>query len=360
MVATSLIKGLFSCPYQFSYLQVHKIFSVLQKTYPQFSFSYAQSLRMDWSPSEISKISLYDHDRRPLDIDTFLRDPNQGHGIVEVQWMALVGLQGPLPLIDHERVLRQVQDKKFALKEFLDIFHHRFLSLYAEIEKKSYSTLNIEPPSRNLWTRFCQQIMGYDKRPIAATSLNISAYAELFWQKHPNAWGLKTVLNQGLGWKVLRLKTQGQWHPLPRSSRSQISHATLGGDQALGKRCWVDFTRLILTVCPHNDFTHWLPHDPNWARAQALIQSYGPQGFSYDIHLQINRQITCVLTQNLSIRLGWTSQLTGQSNKDVDRFILLRNSSSQPEFAKDSQSLLVPAEHPEDGHNAKKTECCPH
>ena len=64
--------------------------------------------------------------------------------------MVLLGTGGAMPEPFTELVMYRNSIKDFSTSEFLDIFHHKFLSLFYLARKKRYQGLSWESPDKSI------------------------------------------------------------------------------------------------------------------------------------------------------------------------------------------------------------------
>lgn len=310
------IKSFFLRPYEFSFLQACYLLKYYKKKYPLFTYSFGQYVHMAPSCAEIPRIRCYPHGQRTcVPVKHFLETPNMHHVVLEVQFLGLIGLQGPLPLIDTEGILRQCQGKNFSSLDFLNIFHHRIVTYYEKIQHKTLLTLNHE---KNFYTKSLGHFMASSYISVQKNR-SILKYSEIFWHKQDTAWGLKTLLNITFSWNIQRMQYSGGWHDLPAQHHSILGRSVLKRGQTLGQKSWVSYSRIVLWVTANQSYTQYLPGTQQAQSVQNTLKLYGPG--HYKIFLRINQTLSCALEHNYI--LGYTSCLGQQTSNSAwyDKYI---------------------------------------
>ncbi len=231
---------------------------------------------------------------------------------------ALAGTAGPLPDWVAELLLRQSQLRDFALRDFLDLFHHRILSLLyrAHIHHRPWLE-PVQAPShepdtttraRNRMSQRLLALLGLGlpelQGRLGVGDAELLPYAALLWQKPRSLPSLERILAHALGVPVQIIPMLGRWlalepsdytllgaratdelHPAPSRGRN---HA-LGRTATLGTRAW-DFGGrfdLVLGPVPFAGLIDFLPGAAAYLRLTTLVRLFSGPLPEVRLHLRV-------------------------------------------------------------------------
>lgn len=278
---------------------------------------------------------------------------------MSVAFLGLIGPSGALPRYYTEIVLERARRKDHTLREFLDLFNHRLISLFYRAWEK-YRVLvgyeraglrAIESRSRGPEAyrdfvtqqrpkidRFSQCLL--DLSGTGAPALRYSAlrrnelssrraiadealryYAGLLAQRHRSALGLESLLGDYFDAPVGVRQFCGQWLLLARENQSCFAPGGFGGNMRLGvetvvgERVWDAQSKFRVRVGPlsYRQFQNHLPSGAAYRSVLHLTRLYAGQQFDFDVQLvlQAAEVPRCELAGGKvrGVRLGWDSWL---------------------------------------------------
>ena len=160
---------LFSEPWEFEFFEAVRL---LEFQYPQRSPSGEQA---DPEREAVRLKSLISFVFAASEIQALKKPESDGSpATMTVNLFGVGGVDGPLPQADADRVIEQSYLKNPAFGEFLDIFHHRILSLLVRMQKvhrPSYTTASPDRgPGRSLSIRAFRDGDARDAEPHAHTA----------------------------------------------------------------------------------------------------------------------------------------------------------------------------------------------
>jgi type VI secretion system protein ImpH len=225
-----------------------------------------------------------------------------------VTFMGLTGPSGVLPvhytelLLWPERLRREIlPDERNALRDWLDLFNHRLVSLFYRAWEKYRLFPAYERQMRlpvvegaqagqgtagadsltqvllnlvGLGTPALTERLRVVQRPTETTSSRLLAsiddlallyYSGLLAQRPRNALALQTLVQDYFGLPVRVLQFQGQWLRLPLSSQSSMKgdggNNALGKDLVVGERVWDVQSKIRLRLGPlgGDQFREFIP-----------------------------------------------------------------------------------------------------
>jgi type VI secretion system protein ImpH len=204
---------------------------------------------------------------------TALRDPRRAKevaldgGAVELQaqFFGLVGAAGALPMHYTELVLRREQLKDSSLRDFLDLFHHRALSLFYRASRKyalglAYEHAHHFSDGPDDFSAALQSLAGLSptRRARGLAEGARLQFAGLFSDQRRSQLSLEGMLSEVLGAPVEVRQFVGQWLHLDPNECSRLraqplgngAEQRLGAGVVLGTRVWDVVSRLAIRVGP--------------------------------------------------------------------------------------------------------------
>lgn len=222
-----------------------------------------------------------------------------------VTFMGLTGPLGTLPTHYTELLIEQVRQKETALRDFLDLLHHRFIALFYRAWEKSHFPIAYERSviKRDAYDAFSHYL--FDLIGIGTPGLlgrmgvndeGLLHYAGIIAQKPPTAHSLENFLSGYFELPVTVQQFIGQWLSLPEEYASRIiglkGNNALGVNAVLGNQVWDQQAKFRIRVGPLSaaEFNDLLPSDllPCGARFRNLVQLtcfFAGQVFDFDVQL---------------------------------------------------------------------------
>jgi type VI secretion system protein ImpH len=274
-------------------------------------------------------------------------------------FFSLAGSAAPLPDWIAELLIQQSRNRDNGIRDFLDIFHHRLLTLLYRVRLRHRPWL--EPTltgSNNMsaharasnQTRTQNRMSGY---LLAFTGLGLPElrnrlsigdeellpYAGLLWQRPRSMAGLERVLAHAFSVQIRSRQTIGLWRRIERGdwtrlgthrrerqtfTQSRGQHNALGHTTVLGTRTWDSQGRFDIIVGPLNleQFQSFLPGGASHKKLTALVRFYAGDLLDCGIRLSIV-PVEVPATRLSKSRLGWTSWLKTKPAKDTRHITLL-------------------------------------
>jgi len=303
------------------YYEFHQVMKALESTKPEGSplgsgaFPADEAIRIQSrvslspSPSDISHISY-----------------TQGTYVVEINFMGLAGLQGPLPLPYTERILDRQRIRDYGPTEFLDLFNHRFVSLFHCIYKKTLVGLYNKPASKMPIGRTIQGISGFLTQKITQdippeTYLQFGA---AFWHQQKNKFAFQKMLDSFFKVPISVFPFQGRWVFLDEAQKTKIGNQgqfqSLGKGACLGNKAWNQSAGIKMKVgpLPHDRFLTFLKSGQAYKNLISFCYAYLGGGQEFIVQLGIHPQEIPPLRLNGKRALGWTSWFSSQTKQDPD------------------------------------------
>jgi type VI secretion system protein ImpH len=243
-------------------------------------------------------------------------------------FMGLLGVAGALPFVYTEQIAqRELYQKDFAARSFLDLFSNRVLALFYKAWKKSRLPLQYETDRRNRFAPMVLALAGIGQVPLTdrlkaeAGGVNdegLAFFAGALQQRTLSAQQLQQLLSRYLQVAVRIEQFQGRWYTLPPEARTVLglSGGQLGRNALSGERVWQRdlCVRVVLGPLDHRLFQRFLPGAPGATALRELLTLLSGVSLEYEIAivLRADAVTSSSLGSNrspLAGRLGWDTYL---------------------------------------------------
>ncbi len=262
---------------------------------------------------------------------------------VEVTFMGLYGVSTPLPLHYAVDVLRSGgqsatlpgEDAELdatgkpqpagqsmgstPVRDFLDIFHHRLISLFFRSWLKYRYDKSFGMPGRDVITDYLLWLIGcspaYDEATLGVKPIRLLRYAGILTQRPRSAVTLEGMLLDY--WEDLPIEVQqcgGRWVPISPADQNFTGkvNSTLGCDLTVGEEIYDLSGAFNVKVGPMDWTTYlsFLPDGPRFAQTRALVKHYcaDPMSFTFELRLRAGEIPEMrLLSDGEAGRLGFTS-----------------------------------------------------
>jgi type VI secretion system protein ImpH len=244
-----------------------------------------------------------------------------------VNFMGLTGPLGVLPYCYTELLLERIFRKDYTLRDFLDIFNHRTISLFYRASTKYRFLIGYERNPEEGIAQYLSDLAGMGtpalKGRTKITDQIFLFYSGLFNQQPRSAFGLEGMLRD-----YFQVPTEiemfiGQWIRMEPGSLTRLGsqNSTLGVDFILGERVWDRQSkfRVKLGPLPLTQICQFFPGSPAFEELVQLIRLYAGIEYDFDVSLvpEIEEASSCQLRSDgeKGARLGWSSWLAKREDK---------------------------------------------
>ena len=241
---------------------------------------------------------------------------------VETTFLSVYGAVSPLPTYFTEELLNQEDDS--LQKEFLDLFHHRAISLFYRVWEKYRYTSRFSPDGSDYFSRRFQMLLGVDRLPAGhhVDAVRILGFAGLLTQIPRSAASLRGLLSDYFDGVPVRIDScVGRWLPIPEDQRNRLalSNSRLGKDLSLGERVYdVSCTfRVAMGPLSLEEYMAFLPCGDKMPELRELTDLMNGDGLDYEVELQLKEeQVPPLQLCGPTARLGWSSWLGRRDGMD--------------------------------------------
>lgn len=274
----------------------------------------------------------------PTALAGYLRTDGTARARLAVNFFGLLGANGPLPTHLTEYVrdrLRHGGDP--TLLAFLDVFHHRMLSLFYRARASAEPAISLDRPDADRFSVFIGSLFG-----IGAPSLRerdaIGDFAKLHFagllaNRARPASGLASILRAYFGLPLRIEQFAGHWMQLPEEIQSRIGRAEegnrLGGSLVLGRKVWdcQNKFRIVIGPLDYADYRRFMPGGDSLQRLLAWVRSYCGLALDWEVRLILKKEERPPLRLGGATRIGWSTWLaSGAAERDPDQMRISRAS----------------------------------
>lgn len=310
-----LLRQLADEPHRFGFFQAVRLLENAHPGLPRIGTSlrlrddpirFAQSPSLSFAPATIARFTPGEGGTQPT---------------LHQRFFGLFGANGPLPLhlteYARERSRRTPSDR--ALVRFLDMFHHRLLSLLYRAWAEAQPAVSLDRPDDDPFSRWVGSIAGYGQasltgRDSVPDGARLAAAGILGRAVH-GAEGLERVLNDFFRVPVRVHQWQPHWMRLPEEAHSRIgmrrAPVALGQSAVIGAKVWDCQTRFRIEIGPLTleQYQRFLPGGESMKRLRDWVLNYIGYELSCEMHLVLKKEEVPAVRLGAAGALGWTSWL---------------------------------------------------
>jgi type VI secretion system protein ImpH len=251
-----------------------------------------------------------------------------------VRFLGLLGPNGPLPLHLTEYArdrMRNEQDPTFA--RFLDLFHHRMLSLFFRAWADSEPTVNYDRPETDRFALYVGALFGLGMpalrdRDAMPDGAKLHYAGRLVCQTR-HAEGLQHMLQDYFRMPARLEEFVGCWINLPANCLCRLGASrrtgSLGQTTTIGARVWdcQQHFRVVMGPMDYDRYRQFLPGGDSLRRLAAFVRNYVGDELGWDLQLILKKEQTPPPELSMGGCVGWTTWLHGRPpREDPDDLVL--------------------------------------
>lgn len=246
--------------------------------------------------------------------------------------LGLLGPNGALPIHLTEWIRDRARNHgDAAFLRFLDVFHHRMLSLFYRASVQAQPAVSMDRPQKDYFGRRLAALCGLGSPALrdrdSAPDLVKLAHAGVFGRQVRNAECLQIVLANYFGVPVRIEEFVGHWLRISSAQHTRLGRregfARLGEDAVIGERTWHAQSRFRLVIGPlsFRDYERFLPRGRSSRPLHDLIRLYVGMEHSWEVRLVLKKQEVPLGWLGNSVWVGWSSWLGARlTDQDADDY----------------------------------------
>ncbi len=263
-----------------------------------------------------------------------------------VNFMGMIGPMGVLPIAYSEWMNERIRAKDHTLREFLDIFHHRIISLFYQAWEKYRFPVAFERDRDDRFTRYLLDFIGLGteglRNRLSTPDEALVFYAGLLGMQPRSATALRQILYDYFGVPVEIEQFVGTWKPLSESDQThpgddaqyseQLSLGAVAGDEVWDTQSTARIVLGPLTLAQYLDF---LPIGTAYKPLCDLADFFTRREFDFELQLILKREETPGVPLDYQDEgrpmLGWTTWLkSAPMTRDPGETVLQLGTQIQP------------------------------
>ncbi len=319
-------------PFSFEFFQAIRILERLQPE--RKALGYFNSPR-----NEVVRIGAYASMSFPA---SYIQQAKWAAGdqpFLVVNFFGLIGTMGVLPHFYTVLLMERLRVKDTGLRDFLDLFNHRFVSLFYRAWEKYHFGVAYERGALDAFSRNMLDLVGLGTKGLqsrlALRDESIVFYGGLFAQRPRSAIGLEQVVSDYFDVPVKVRQFVGAWYKIDANTQCelddwgyqvsrQLSVGALVGDEIFSNQSKIRLRIGPLSLAQYRQF---LPDGSAYPALRSLVRFWAGDALESEVQLVLHRTSvpTCQLgdPDGEPPRLGWLSWAKSQTQaRDPDETVL--------------------------------------
>jgi type VI secretion system protein ImpH len=320
----ALLKTLEQSPFKYGFYQILRLMESLYKERPRLG----TSKRPDDDPIRLSQEAALTFETSGL--TAFKPGTDHKPHQLKVRLLGLLGPNGPMPLHFTEYVMARRRDHKdHTFASFLDIFHHRMLSLFYRAWANNEPTVSYDRPDDDRFSAYIGSLLGLGSASTSKPN-DIADQTKLYYcgwlsSRTKCAEGLKAVLTDYFHIPAGIEEFIGEWIHLPQQYICRLgrdrTNGTLGRSAIAGTKVWSCQHKFRIHIGPlsYHEYERFLPTGDRITRLVQLVRNYVGDELAFDVRLILKKEDVPSAQMDGGCRLGWTSwsgERSGESDAD--------------------------------------------
>lgn len=264
-----------------------------------------------------------------LEIDGSSRYPK-----LSQRFMGLFGPNGPLPLHITEYARdRSRHHRDHSLAGFVNMFHHRAVSLFYRAWSQSQPVVQFDRPGNDRYALYVGSLFGLGT-PVQRNVDAMHHFSKLSFAGHLASMprhvdGLLSLIRGYFDVPTQIRQFVAHWMQIPAHDRLQLGNMTMGGqlgrDSIIGERVWQRQDKFQVRLGPLSleRYESFLPTGKSFKALVAVVRNYIGLEYLWEINLILKKEEKPVTCLGVSGALGWTSWIESEHQLDhVDDLLL--------------------------------------
>jgi type VI secretion system protein ImpH len=318
-------------PFRFDFFQAVRL---LEKFFPDLT----PVGRFAHPSREVARFGVHNSLAFPASQIQSMEWPEDSAPSMTVNFMGLTGPEGTLPNPYTSLIIERVRASDGSLRDFLDIFNHRIISLFYRAWRKYRFDVSAERDERDRFSRHLLSLLGLGtdglQDRMAVPDDSLIYYSGLLSQRPRSAQALCQILTDYFAVPVKIEQFSGGWYRLDPAALCCFSEGTsdsecLGIGAVVGDEVWNQQSkiRIILGPLSLEKYLEFLPDGSNWEPLSSWVRFFSNQELDFEVKLILEREQVpaCELGADDASgpQLGWVSWLKSKPlGRDPDDTVL--------------------------------------
>jgi type VI secretion system protein ImpH len=254
-----------------------------------------------------------------------------------VNFFGLLGANGPMPIHFTEYVrdrMRNAGDS--TLLAFLDMFHHRMLSLFYRARASAEPVIHLDRETEDRFADYVGSMCGIGAPGLRGRD-GVSDFAKLHFagllaNRARPASGLEAILVEFFKLPFRIEQFVGHWMQLPPDNHTRLGQFDgsnrLGISTIVGQKIWDGQSKFRIVIGPldYADYQRMLPRGASMQRLRAWVHNYIGLALEWDVRLILKKEAAPALKLGGGIPLGWSSWLHSKElTRNPDQLLINPN-----------------------------------
>lgn len=339
----ALIEKLEQEPYQFDFFQAVRTLEQAAGRTKSDDPSTRHPVGQDHAPRDeaVRFLALPSHTFPASEIASFHQKDSTTVPPMAVSFMGMTGPSGVLPQHYTQLVIDRIRHKDFALRDFLDLFNHRAISLFYRAWRKYRFYVEFEHEAQqgreDLFTKCLYSLVGLGTPGLRNRQEFLDEtflyYSGHFAHSPRSAVSLRQIIADRFQLEIDVIQFVGQWLYLDEDDQSRPQGANvldegnncLGATTVVGERVrsFENKFRLQLGPLSYREFQRFSPNGDRLIVLCQLVRSYVGPEFDFDIQPVLKAEAVpmCQLAglDSQPSFLGWNTWTHNQAfSQDAD------------------------------------------
>jgi type VI secretion system protein ImpH len=245
--------------------------------------------------------------------------------MVRVYGLGLLGPNGPLPLHYTELVRDRAENHNDStLADFLDLFHHRYLTHMYRAWAQSQAAAGLDRAEDEAFSRYIARLTGHD--PLEIRDSVLPAHARLAASTHlgreaRNPDGLAATLARFFAVPVqlqefvlhwIRIDDEDQSHLGQARASSVMGVGAIAGEVVADRQ---NKFRLVLGPLSLEQYLRFTPQGQDLALLVEWVRGFVGYEFVWEVELRVRNDCTPPARLDDTEKLGWSTWLGGSEGR---------------------------------------------
>lgn len=250
------------------------------------------------------------------------KGPERGIPKLTVNFMGLTGPLGVLPFAYTELVRDRARAKDPTLRDFLDLFNHRAISLFYQAWEKYRFFVAYERDQKDRFSRYLMCFVGLGTPGLAQRQQPVHDEAFLYYSgllslQPRSATALEQIVSDYFKVECEVEQFVGAWHAVPPDDQCSLDTGKefseqLGLGAVAGDEVWdhQSRARVVLGPMPMAQYLDFLPDGRAFEPLRKMLRFFSGNEIEFEVQLVLDRRDVpfCEMSGEQGVvLLGWTT-----------------------------------------------------